>query len=485
MKYTPVKVALLVLMAVTVSAQQNRITLHDAVEIALNNNPEMTRVQQKVYQKEYEDLAAWGNFMPKIDITASYTHLNDPIMIDLDPIRQAMITLQAKNMTEFANVYQLMKTGTQLTDQQRAALYQQNFGGLDKTLPLFVSQVKKQDYKTATITGIQPLFTGGKLLGAKSYASHELDAVLLEKSKSENEIRRDVVKSYLSIVMLQQVLKVRHEVLEGMHRHESRARRMMEEGLIANHQYLRAKVAVAEAEKNLANDTRQLALAYEALSAVLGVSDPVSIVDSIPVPENLQSAEMYLSSAKEYQPILALIKIKKEEAEDKITLERSKLMPTIALFGKYELYPEYLSMIEPRWAVGVQASLNLFNGLKDYAGLQSASYLKKEVEAMEMDAHSKIMLLVRKHYTDASNYQEQYIKSNEIVELSRENVRLNEKLFETGLGTSLELIDARLLLEKHLLEQVGAQHSFYQSKAELQFAAGIIQDFIKQWNTKQ
>ncbi len=485
MKHIPAMVLLLILFSTVVPAQQSRLTLQDAVDIALKNNPEMIRVKQKVQQKEYEDLAAWGNFLPKIDITASYTHLNDPIMIDLDPIRQAMITLQAKNMTEFANVYQLMKTGTQLTDQQRAALYQQNFGGLDKSLPLFVSQVKKQDYKTATITGIQPLFTGGKLLGAKSYASNELDAALIEKSKSENEIRRDVVKNYLTIVMLQQVIRVRQEVLEGMNRHESRARRMMEEGLIANHQYLRARVAVAEAEKNLSNDTRQLDLAYEAFRTVLGTTEMVTIQDSIPIPEGLQAAEHYLTSAKEFQPILAMLRIKKDEADDKITLERSKLMPTIALFGKYELYPEYLSMIEPRWAVGVQASLNIFNGFKDYAGLQSASYLKKEVEAMEMDAESKIMLLVRKHYTDAANYQEQFLKSNEIVELSKENVRLNEKLFETGIGTSLELVDARLLLEKHMLEQLSAQHSFYMSRAELEFASGIIQGFIKQWNAKQ
>lgn len=67
------------------------IQLEDALDYALKNNPKIKQYEAKLNQKEYQNLEALGNFFPQINFNYSYTHLNDPIGIDLDPIRQAMI----------------------------------------------------------------------------------------------------------------------------------------------------------------------------------------------------------------------------------------------------------------------------------------------------------------------------------------------------------------------------------------------------------
>jgi len=46
--------------------------------------------------------------------------------------------------------------------------------------------------------------------------------------------------------------------------------------------------------------------------------------------------------------------------------------------------------------VGIQVSLNIFNGFQDYANLQTASHLEDEVKYLEADAVRNIRLLINK-----------------------------------------------------------------------------------------
>ena len=72
------------------------LTLKDAVNLALQNNKKVKQFTEKYEQKKFEDLGSWGNFLPKINVTGGYTHLNDPLEIDLSPIRDVILNLQAK-----------------------------------------------------------------------------------------------------------------------------------------------------------------------------------------------------------------------------------------------------------------------------------------------------------------------------------------------------------------------------------------------------
>ncbi len=464
-----------------------KISIEEAVDIALKNNNRIKQYSEKVEQKEYANFEAFGNFLPKVNLVGSYTHLNNPVKIDLSPIRAVILNVQAKNQTEFANIYSVLQGLPQLTDQQRSGLFQQYYNQLNSAIPSFVETVKKQDYNTATIVGVQPLFMGGKLLAAKNYADEELKAANIELTKIKNEIIQETVTNYLNVVLLSEVVKTRKDVLEGIKKHEFRAQRLFDEGLIANFNLLRAKVAVADAERNLDDDSNKLELCYIALKNSMGIDETAEIIieDSLIISNNLSPISNYLESAFENQPLLKLISVKKEQANEKFNLERSKFLPQVAAFGKYELYPEYLSMLEPRWAVGVQLSFNLFNGLQDYVNLQSANHLEKEVQFLEADVRSKIILSINKTYRDIENARNKFIKTSSTIELAEENLRLNNKRFETGLGTSLEVIDAQLILEKNKLESKSSLYDYYKGLIELYVISGIPQEFINVWNKKE
>ena len=462
------------------------LTLKDAIDLALQNNDKIKQFGEKYEQKQFEDLSSWGNFLPKINLTGGYTHLNDPLEIDLSPIRDVIVNLQAKNQTEFANVYTLLQGKPALTDQQRGALFQGYFNQLNSAIPAFSETFKKQDYWTASITGVQPIFMGGKLLAAKNYSSNEKQSSYFELQKTKNEIIEEVVNNYLTVILLKEIISTREKVLDGMKSHEQKAGKLLKEGLIANYNYLRAKVAVADAERNLFDEKNKLDLAILNLRTTLGTPEnySVEVSDTLKFIEGLDSVDIYQNSTKQSQPVLKILDLKKDEANLKYKMEFSKLLPQIAAFGKYEMLPQYLSTLEPRWTVGIQASLNIFNGFQDYLNLQSASHLEKEIGYLRSDTRSKLELLVNKNYKDAANAEDRYMKLKETINLAEENLRLNNKRFETGLGTSLEVIDASLVLEKDLIESKLSLFEYYQKLTALYTVAGIPQEIITIWQKR-
>lgn len=463
------------------------ISLDEAVEFALKHNSKISRYEEKLKQKQFDDLGSIGNFLPVINLTGSYNHLNDPLLIDLGPIRDAMIQMQSSNQVELANIYNVIQGNPALNDIQRAGLYNQYSNSLNSLLLPFEKTLKKQDYRTATLIGIQPLFVGGKLIAAKNYTADEKSSAEFELTQIRNEVTKEAIQGYLSVVLLNDIIKTRKDVLKGMQYHKEQAEKLFKEGLIANYNLLRAEVAVADAELNLMEDRNKITVALLALKNTLGkeLNEDIIISDSLIYSSFNDSLNELVGEAMNDQPILNIIELKLDAASQKYKIERSNFLPTISAFGKYELIPDDLSALEPKWAVGIQASFNLFNGLKDYSKLQSAIHLQEEVKYLQTDTQRKINLLVNKNFKDVQNAKEKYEKVKTNIALARENLRQNEKRFETGLGTSLEVIDAELSLEKNLIESKNALYEYYRSLSELYQSTGNPKKVLTIWNKKE
>lgn len=460
------------------------LSLEDAVQIALANNEKIKQYQSRVEQKEYENLAAWGNFFPKINLDGTYTHLNDPLNIDLSGFKQVIVSLQASNGVEFNNIYSIIQTGVPLSDQQKAVINSQLTTAYDAAIPSFNMSLKKQDYPTVTFTGVMPLFYGGKLIAAKKYASLEEDAANIELQRTRDEVISEVTKTYFGVMLLSDVVKLRREVLETIGEHKAQAEKLLAAGIIPKYDLLRAEVAYSEAERNLFDDENNLSLAETALKSQMGVDDnnEYIIADSLHHPGNYQPLDYYIGYAESNQPVFRLLEVKKNSAGQKYNVELSNFLPKIGAFGKYELYPEYLSALEPRWAVGVKASISLFNGFSDYLNLQSASKLEEEVEHISEKTKRDIILYIRSVYKGIENADKKFNTLASDIDLAKENLRHAEQRFNTGMGTVLEVTDARVSYEKAEIERAQAMYEYYTNLNQLYFICGKPMEILDQWN---
>ncbi len=474
-----------ILLAGIINAQDNvTLSLKDAIEISQENSDKIRQYEMKLRQKEDENLAAWGNFLPSIDLEWKYTHLNDPLSIDLDPIRQVIIQMQSSNQAELTNIYGLLSGRPALTVDQKNLVTSAASAHLNDLLPPFSETLKKQDFKTAAFIGIQPLYVGGKLIAAKKYAASEEEYSRLELSKIKNEVINETIKYYLQTVLMQEVVKTRINVLNGIKMHRDDAKKLFDEGLIANYHLLRAEVAVSEAERNLTRDQNSFNTLMVAFKINLGINSEEEIIlsDSLVYSEIKDSLKQLIDNAIANNPLLKMISQKRIAAAQKYNSARSEFLPKVAAFGRYDLYPEYLSALEPRWAVGVSAQINLFHGFKDYLNLQSADKLEDEVSFLEADAIKKVTLQMTNYYNNLKTSATDYKKLNSTLLLAEENLRQNDKRFNSGLGTSLEVIDAQLSLQKVKLDRLSSLYNYFSIMSEIYTSNNNIDELIRIWN---
>lgn len=465
---------------------QITLDLNKSVQLGLEKSDKIRQYIEKSNQKEIEYKQTIGNFLPKIDLTASYNHMNDNISIDLNPIRDVMLNIQAKNQVEFANIYNILQGGSPLTPQQRAAFFGSNYSVLDKEIPSFVEQMKKQDYWSTFLQGTQPIYWGGKLFAAKDYASLEKQLADVETKRVKQELISEIITNYLNVILEKDIIKTRQDVLSGMIKHRDNAKKLFDDGLIAKYQYMRGEVAVADAESNLNDETNKLKLAYTALKNSIGLTDNdiIQTNDTLVYKSAHDSIRVYKNLAYDKYPAMELICIKKQETDVKKRLDRSEFLPKIALFGKFEFFDNYLSQIEPRWVVGVQGSINLFNGFKDKNNFESTEHIKNEINYLEADTKRKLNLWIESSYTSLLNSVDKYNRLQTNIDLSLENLRLTTARFNTGLGTSLDVVDAELVLEKNQIDRTVSVYDYYKSLNEIFKATGSSIDFLEIWKNK-
>jgi outer membrane protein TolC len=454
------------------------MSLSSAVDSAMVNNSQVRRFKQAVIEKEYMSKASVGNFFPSVDVVGGFTYFSANPEINMSQVKESVDDM-------FGKYGAVIAKELNLSDESQEAIYNKIVGGMGK-LPAYNIIIDQQNYPNLNVVATQPLFMGGKIIAGKKFADAELFYANEELRKVSNDVVKETVERYFGVVLLQQVVEVRKQVVKGMKRHERQAVRAIEIGVIPKHELLRAQVAVANAERDLTDDENKLELAKMALHSSLGLPDTVDVVvtDSLKfklIPTNLDDVRQMAYSQ---QPIFKMIDQKKVMVQQKHAVELSEFMPQIAAWGQYSAFRSEYPVIMPPFMVGIQAHINIFHGMQKFNKLKSTRYLAQQVELADEYAHEQINLWVNKSWRDATYKKERYIKMKPSVELARKNLEINEKRFEEGLGKSIDVIDARLLYEGAELERLKSLFDYYLALTDLYLATGAPQKAVELLSTK-
>jgi outer membrane protein TolC len=133
-------------------------------------------------------------------------------------------------------------------------------------------------------------------------------------------------------------------------------------------------------------------------------------------------------------------------------------MPTVALFGKRELYTEDLTLFEPTWAVGANLQWNLFAGGQTAGKQQSAKALQREVSQRTAKAKKDVDLLVEKRWRELEHANGRLLSLAKTTELADESLRAQQKAFAAGMATSLDVVDAQLALARVRVARLKAEY---------------------------
>ena len=162
-----------------------------------------------------------------------------------------------------------------------------------------------------------------------------------------------------------------------------------------------------------------------------------------------------------------------------MTIEQGKRLPELFLFGNYSLYEQdtLAAKMAPDWLVGVGVKVPLVSrdGLSDT--VQAAVTTQVQVKQLLAQLRQDLTLLVEKSWREADLAREQYQALDVTERLAQENVRLREQAFRQGLGTSLDVEDARNKLAGVQTQRQVAAYQYVICLARLLALSGHQGDF--------
>ncbi|NPD46661.1 MULTISPECIES: TolC family protein [unclassified Lentimicrobium] len=475
----PHLIILMVIMSFPTSVKSQNISLTDAIAYGIQHNEEILRQKEVVFQKQYEHAAMKGNFLPKITAAGGYTYLSENMQINMEQVKGSLDDVLSKYGVAVANEIIPIETSPEF----QQGLYNSINSSLSK-LPAYNIEIDNQHMPTANIVATQPIFMGGKIIAGTKFAKAESNEASYELIKVSNEVTQTIIKRYLAVVLLQDVVETRANVLEGMKEHRNEAEKAIEIGVVPPHVLLRADVAVADAKRKMKDDENNLQLALLALKSEMGMKEDTVLVisDKMKYHMNAIALDSSLQDAYEAQPIFGILEQKRIMVRQNYNVKRSEILPKVVAWGEYGFFREELPIIQPPVMLGIQVKMNLFNGLKNINEMKAAKHLEMEVDYAEDYARNQIKLWVNKSYINILNSQSKYQEMQAVIAMAEENLRVNEKRFTEGLTASLDVLDARLLLEGELVEELVSLYDYYNALADFYTATAQPEKILEIFN---
>ena len=391
-----------------------------------NNSLAAQRANVQRYT-QLEDADSALNY-PKITLGANYTRLDDDVdlsLSSLDLSATAAATLSAL--------------------------------GLPSSMT-----VTEKDMLTSSVQVLWPIYTGGKISAAQSYASGKKDEAIAQLKTETQSRYEDLARYYFSAVLAKNVLDTRQSVEKALSQHRDFAIKLEQQGQIAKVERLQADASLAKAIVDRKKAQRDLDIAITALTEILNQKEKVTPQSTLFINRTLPPLGAFTEQTLENYPGLDLLDAKDKQATSAIKAEQSKYYPNVYLYGDYVVYQDdsLLSESTPDWFAGIGISIPLIDNSGRSEKVQAAHSAKLQINHLRQQARQDLTVLVEKTYFSAEQAIEEVEGLDSSLALALENFRLRKKSFNQGLSTSLDVIDARLYLANIKTQQQIARFNY-------------------------
>ena len=462
-KVTLVMLALAAVMQLPAQEQGRTLSLEEALEMTLSDNPAIRAAEFNRRAAQQERRAAIGLRMPQIGITGSYAYLGKDIEIDLNNMKAPVQNLAGQILQSGMIPSDYIPSISQMLSGAMAASW---------ALPL-------QDRSLGFVGGdvTVPLWMGGKINAANRAARINEQTARSQGIQQRNALVSELVERYYGLALAQQVVVVRQQVVDGVRKHLEDAAALEAQGMISRSEKLYVEFKMSEAERDLQNAQSQVETIAAALNSTIGRTDDYLPVTAMFILERIEPLDHFRTLAAERNPLLDQVDQKRRLAYEGVRAQRSSFLPQVVAMGGMSFYDYQVSKVLPRWAVGVGVNFKLFDGLNREYKYSAAKQTVRRVEALQDKAGSDISVLVEKLYNQMENYRTQMASIEASLAFAEEYLKTKNAAFLEGMSSSTDLIDAELNLAKVKTERIEAAHRYDVSLAQLLEAAGVSDEF--------
>jgi outer membrane protein len=424
------------------TSEASPLTLHQAVQIALEKNPIRKAALADTKATGADVGLARSAFLPKLTFSETATRGNDPVYVFGTRLRQQRFTAVDFALNRLNTPLPLGNFGTR-------------FG--------------------ANWTLFDSFSAWHQMKGAQEM--NEASAHRLQRT--DQEIVFHVISAYYNLLLANKQMEVANQALKTAQSITDRSQTRFESGLVVESDLLSAKVRLASRQQELIRATDNASFAQAELNIALGTAFDSSYSPAealaerdLPMPE-LTEAE---KNALQLRPDLKQITSENSAQEQRVASAKSSFGPRLNAFGDWEFdNPTFLAGGGGNnWVAGVELQLDLFEGGAKRAQLSRERALADRAGAIKRSAEDKVRLEVRRAYYDLDASRKQVEVARAAIAQANESLRIDQNRYESGLITITDFLGVEEAARRSQTDYWDSVYRSHISYAALELATGTL-----------
>jgi outer membrane protein len=332
------------------------------------------------------------------------------------------------------------------------------------------------DYWQFGLTATQLIYDFGQTPGRARAASLNAEALRQSEQTTKLTILLSVRRAYFNARANKELVDVAKETLDDQNKHLAQVQGMVQVGT-------QPPIALAQQKASVANAIVQLISAqnnYETSKAQLnqaagivgGTDYDVSDQDMTALPDEDLPLDALMAKAVAARPELATLVKQREAQEATLSSARGGYGPTIGASAGVSEVGLQLDQMVPNWNAGVAVTWPIFQG-----GLTKGQVRQAEAGLESIDAQRSLEELQVRLDVDSGRLAVKAAKATlgaveDALNSAREQLRLAEQRFSTGVGNIIELTDAQVAYTAAAAQVVQARYGLASARAQLLAALG-------------
>ncbi|MEH1934970.1 MAG: TolC family protein [Nostoc sp.] len=301
-------------------------------------------------------------------------------------------------------------------------------------------------------------FNGSAQLTYNLYTSGSRQATIRQAEEQERSdelavetqfetIRLNVATDYYNLQQADEQVRIAQSAVQNSEASLRDAEALERAGVGTRFDVLRSQVNLANAQQDLTNARSQQAIARRQLATRISLAQTINISAADPVqlaglwnPTLEQTILLAFQNRSELQQQLAQRNISEQQRRQAL----SALGPQVSLVASYSLLDQFNDNISVTdgYAVGVRASLNLYDGGAARAQAAQAVANIAIAETQFAEQRNQIRFQVEQAYSTQQSNLTNVQTANTALEQAREALRLARLRFQAGVGTQTDVINS-------------------------------------------
>ncbi len=409
------------------------------VDLALAQNPDIAVSRSQIDQAEAGLRQAEAGRLPRLSLTLTGTHTNDPLAAFGLKLGQERVT-----SADFD--------------------------------PARLNAPKAASNLNTRLELAWPVYTGGLVQSQVSEARALVRAAQAGDASARQQLVLQVLKGYQGVHSARAQVRVAEQAVAAAEEYVRVTQRLYEQGLTVKSDVLTARVHLEEARVQLAEARNAAASALDQLKSLLGrpLDEPLEVGEPV-LPRMLTGSEQELRrQALDSHAALVALRQQLEAAAAQVVAARAGKRPQISVLLRQDWNDNGIGLDASSQTVAGVLTWTAFDGGVSNAAVARAEAGRRALAARLRQAEDGIALQVADARRRALEAEERVSARELAVRQAEEAQRLVRRRYENGMATVVELLTAQTQLDRARADLVAARHELAVQRAELQRAVGVL-----------